>query len=95
MIARDRQGPTRGAQFLDAPTVDDRCDTQTAEAYDAVFDTNLRGVFLSPKHELRVMTAQGFGSIVNLSSTFGERGGPAAALYSAGKHAVNGGKTAA
>jgi NAD(P)-dependent dehydrogenase (short-subunit alcohol dehydrogenase family) len=36
------------------------------------------------------MTAQGSGSIVNLSSTFGERGGAGAALYSASKHAVNG-----
>jgi NAD(P)-dependent dehydrogenase (short-subunit alcohol dehydrogenase family) len=65
-------------------------DTQTLEAYDAVFDTNVRGVFFSLKHELRVMTGQGFGSIVNLSSTFGERGGAGAALYSASKHAVNG-----
>src|ERR1700677_1563984 len=64
--------------------------TQTLEAYDAVFGTNVRGLFLSLKHELRVMTQQGFGSIVNLSSTFGERGGAGAALYSASKHAVNG-----
>jgi NAD(P)-dependent dehydrogenase (short-subunit alcohol dehydrogenase family) len=63
---------------------------QTVEAYDAVFGPNVRGVFLSLKHELRVMTEQGSGSIVNLSSTFGERGGPGAALYSASKHAVNG-----
>ena len=64
--------------------------TQTLEAYNAVFDTNVRGLFFSLKHELRVMTRQGFGSIVNLSSTFGERGGAGAALYSASKHAVNG-----
>jgi NAD(P)-dependent dehydrogenase (short-subunit alcohol dehydrogenase family) len=64
--------------------------TQTIEAYNSVFDTNVRGVFFSLKHELRVMTGQGFGSIVNLSSTFGERGGAGAALYSASKHAVNG-----
>jgi NAD(P)-dependent dehydrogenase (short-subunit alcohol dehydrogenase family) len=64
--------------------------SQTAEAYDAVFDTNVRGLFFSLKYELRVMTTQGFGSIVNLSSTFGERGGPGAAIYSASKHAVNG-----
>jgi NAD(P)-dependent dehydrogenase (short-subunit alcohol dehydrogenase family) len=63
---------------------------QTLEAYDAVFDTNVRGVFFSLKHELRVMTGQGSGSIINLSSTFGERGGAGAALYSASKHAVNG-----
>jgi NAD(P)-dependent dehydrogenase (short-subunit alcohol dehydrogenase family) len=65
-------------------------ETQTLEAYDTVFDTNVRGVFFSLKHELRVMTGQGFGNIVNLSSTFGERGGAGAALYSASKHAVNG-----
>ena len=64
--------------------------TQTVEAYHAVFDTNVRGLFFSLKHELRVMTGQGFGSIVNLSSTFGERGGAGAALYAASKHAVNG-----
>ncbi len=64
--------------------------SQTLEAYNAVFDTNVRGVFFCLKHELRVMTRQGFGSIVNLSSTFGERGGAGAALYSASKHAVNG-----
>ncbi|QIZ01186.1 SDR family NAD(P)-dependent oxidoreductase [Streptomyces sp. S1D4-11] len=64
--------------------------TQTADAYDTVFDPNVRGLFFSLKHELRVMTEQGFGNIVNLSSTFGERGGAGAALYSASKHAVNG-----
>jgi NAD(P)-dependent dehydrogenase (short-subunit alcohol dehydrogenase family) len=64
--------------------------SQSLEAYNAVFDTNVRGVFLSLKYELRVMTGQGFGSIINLSSTFGERGGAGAALYSASKHAVNG-----
>jgi NAD(P)-dependent dehydrogenase (short-subunit alcohol dehydrogenase family) len=64
--------------------------TQTLEAYNAMFDTNVRGLFFSLKHELRVMTGQGSGSIVNLSSTFGERGSPGAAFYSASKHAVNG-----
>ena len=64
--------------------------TQTLEMYDTMFDTNVRGTFLCLKHELRVMTEQGFGSIVNLSSTFGERGSAGASLYSASKHAVNG-----
>ena len=64
--------------------------TQTAEMYDTVFDTNVRGTFFCLKHELRIMTEQGFGSIVNLSSTFGERGGAGASLYAASKHAVNG-----
>jgi NAD(P)-dependent dehydrogenase (short-subunit alcohol dehydrogenase family) len=63
---------------------------QTAESYAATFDTNVLGVLLSMKHELRVMQAQGSGSIVNLSSTMGHRGAAGASLYTAGKHAVEG-----
>ena len=39
---------------------------QTAESYAATFDTNVLGVLLSMKHELRVMLPQGSGSIVDL-----------------------------
>jgi NAD(P)-dependent dehydrogenase (short-subunit alcohol dehydrogenase family) len=63
---------------------------QTAESYAATFDTNVLGVLLSMKHELRVMQAQGSGSVVNLSSTMGHRGAPGAPLYTASKHAVEG-----
>jgi len=63
---------------------------QTAESYAATFDTNVLGVLLSMKHELRVMQAQGAGSIVNLSSTMGQRGAGGASLYVASKHAVEG-----
>ena len=42
---------------------------QTADSYAATFDTNVLGTLLSMKHELRVMLAQGHGSIVNVSST--------------------------
>jgi NAD(P)-dependent dehydrogenase (short-subunit alcohol dehydrogenase family) len=63
---------------------------QTAESYTATFDTNVLGTLLSLKHELRVMLAQGFGSIINLSSTMGQRGAPNASLYVASKHAVEG-----
>jgi NAD(P)-dependent dehydrogenase (short-subunit alcohol dehydrogenase family) len=63
---------------------------QTAESYAATFDTNVLGVLLSMKHELRVMQAQGAGSIINLSSTMGHRGAPNASLYTASKHAVEG-----
>jgi NAD(P)-dependent dehydrogenase (short-subunit alcohol dehydrogenase family) len=63
---------------------------QTADSYAATFDTNVLGVLLSMKHELRVMQAQGFGRIVNLSSTMGQRGAPGASLYAASKHAVEG-----
>src|ERR1700756_312068 len=63
---------------------------QTPESYAATFDTNVLGVLLSMKHEMRVMQAQGSGSIVNLSSTMGHRGAPGASLYTASKHAVEG-----
>ena len=63
---------------------------QTAETYAATFDTNVLGTILSMKHELRVMQAQGSGSIVNISSTFGHAGGAGASIYAASKHAVEG-----
>jgi NAD(P)-dependent dehydrogenase (short-subunit alcohol dehydrogenase family) len=63
---------------------------QTADAYAAMFDTNVLGTLLSLKHELRVMQAQGSGSIVNISSTMGERGAANLSLYTASKHAVEG-----
>jgi len=65
--------------------------TQLTDAdYAATFDTNVLGTLLSMKHELRVMQAQGSGSIINLSSTMGERGAANLALYTASKHAVEG-----
>ncbi len=63
---------------------------QTAETYAATFDTNVLGTVLSMKHELRIMQAQGSGSIVNISSTYGHRGAGGASLYAASKHAVEG-----
>jgi len=62
----------------------------TAEKYAATFDTNTLGVLLSLKHELRVMTAQGAGSVINISSTYGHEGAAYATLYSGSKHAVEG-----
>ena len=63
---------------------------QSAESYAATFDTNVLGTLLSMKHELRVMLAQGSGSIINVSSTFGHAGGAGASVYVASKHAVEG-----
>src|SRR5256714_15209695 len=63
---------------------------QSAESYAATFDTNVLGTLLSMKHELRVMQAQGHGSIVNLSSTTGSKAAPGASEYTASKHAVEG-----
>lgn len=63
---------------------------QTALSYAATFDTNVLGTILSMKHELRVMLAQGSGSIVNISSVLGHIGAGGASIYSASKHAVEG-----
>src|SRR5260221_4935589 len=63
---------------------------QTAESYAATFDTNVLGVILSMKHEVRVMQGQGRGSIVNISSTYGHEGAAGAALYVGSKHALEG-----
>jgi len=45
----------------------------TESDWDQVIDTNLKGVFLCMKHELRQMRKQGWGAIVNTSSTGGLR----------------------
>src|ERR1700737_2262745 len=63
---------------------------QTGESYAAVFDTNVLGTLLSIEHELRVMRAQGHGSIINISSTYGHQGASGASIYAASKHAVEG-----
>ena len=64
--------------------------SQTSETYANTFETNVLGVLLSMKHELRVMLNQGKGSIINISSTLGQEGAAGAALYVASKHAVEG-----
>src|SRR5258705_5208793 len=63
---------------------------QSAESYAATFDTNVLGTLLSIKHELLLMLAQEFWSIINVSSTFGHTGGAGASVYVASKHAVEG-----
>jgi NAD(P)-dependent dehydrogenase (short-subunit alcohol dehydrogenase family) len=63
---------------------------QSAESYASTFDTNVLGTLLCMKHELRVMQAQGSGSIINVSSTYGHLGARGASVYSASKHAVEG-----
>src|ERR1700681_662514 len=63
---------------------------QTAESYAAKFDTNVLGVILSMKHEVRVMQGQGSGSIINISSTYGHEGAARASVYAGSKHAVEG-----
>ncbi len=62
----------------------------TTEGYASMFDTNVLGTLLGTKYALRFMQAQGGGSIVNISSTMGERGAANLSLYTASKHAVEG-----
>jgi NAD(P)-dependent dehydrogenase (short-subunit alcohol dehydrogenase family) len=63
---------------------------QTRDSVAATLDTNVLGVILSMKHEVRVMQQQGSGSIVNISSTYGHEGAAGASVYVASKHAVEG-----
>ena len=57
------------------------------ETLDLMLATNVRGMFLSMKYELQIMAAQGFGSIVNISSGAGLTGVVGYSGYVASKHA--------
>src|ERR1700681_1805744 len=63
---------------------------QTAESFAATLDANVLGVVRSMKHEVRAMQAQGSGSIINISSTYGHEGAAGASIYVGAKHAVEG-----
>ena len=63
---------------------------QTTESYAAIFDINVLGTLMSMKHELRVMLAQGHGSIVNVSFAYGWADTAGTAVYVASKYAVEG-----
>ncbi|MFF4284765.1 glucose 1-dehydrogenase [Streptomyces sp. NPDC001633] len=60
------------------------------DVYDAIMDTNVRGVWNCLRHEIAAMLPQGAGAIVNNSSVAGLIAIPAAAPYIASKHAVVG-----
>jgi NAD(P)-dependent dehydrogenase (short-subunit alcohol dehydrogenase family) len=63
----------------------------TEENFNHVFNTNVRGVWLSLKYELQQMQRQGHGgAIINNSSIYGSRGTFMSANYVASKHAVEG-----
>jgi NAD(P)-dependent dehydrogenase (short-subunit alcohol dehydrogenase family) len=63
---------------------------QSNDAYDTIFNANVRGVFWSMKHEAKAMLAQGGGVIINNASMGGVIGFANAGLYIASKHAVLG-----
>ncbi|MGW1378584.1 SDR family NAD(P)-dependent oxidoreductase [Streptomyces sp. NPDC002446] len=60
------------------------------EVYDAIMDTNVRGVWNCLRYEIAAMLPHGAGTIVNNSSVAGLIAIPAAAPYIASKHAVVG-----
>ena len=64
---------------------------QSEEDWDRTIDTNLKGVWLCLKYEIRQMLKQGRGGvIVNMASIMGMVGSAGAAAYSASKHGVIG-----
>ncbi len=63
---------------------------QTEAEYDRMMNVNVKGVWLSMKHEIAQMLKQGSGSIVNTASANGVIGLPSVPLYTASKHAVVG-----
>jgi NAD(P)-dependent dehydrogenase (short-subunit alcohol dehydrogenase family) len=65
--------------------------TELEEAdWDRIVGVNLKGVWLSIKHELRPMLEAGAGSIVNTSSIAGLAGLRNSSAYTASKHGVVG-----
>ena len=67
-----------------------RTHEQTEEAWDAVININLKGVWLCMKYEVPHMIEQNSGSIVNIASLAGLIGFPYGQVYSASKHGVLG-----
>ncbi len=63
---------------------------QTEANYDFVMDVNVRGVWLSMKHEIPAMLKTGGGVIINNSSVAGLCGFENCSIYAASKHAVIG-----
>jgi NAD(P)-dependent dehydrogenase (short-subunit alcohol dehydrogenase family) len=60
------------------------------DEWDRLVAVNLRGAFLSMKHEIELMLAHGGGAIVNTSSGAGVRGFKGQAAYAATKHGLIG-----
>jgi NAD(P)-dependent dehydrogenase (short-subunit alcohol dehydrogenase family) len=65
------------------------------DEFDRLVAINLRGVFLSTRREIDLMTRSGGGAIVNTASGAGVRGFRDQAAYTATKHAVIGLTTSA
>ncbi|HEF4759598.1 TPA: SDR family oxidoreductase [Pseudomonas putida] len=62
----------------------------TEAEFDAIMSVNVKGVWLSMKHQLPLLLAQGGGAIVNTSGVAGVGAAPRMSIYCASKHAVIG-----
>jgi NAD(P)-dependent dehydrogenase (short-subunit alcohol dehydrogenase family) len=74
-----------GTEGIPSPLADDN-----EENYQKIFEVNVKGLWLSMKHQLKHMQQHGAGSIVNNASIAGLIGFPGLGLYTASKHAVLG-----
>jgi glucose 1-dehydrogenase len=72
-------GVTKALDFLDTEE----------EAYDSVFDLNMKGYFFLAKRAVPLMMERGGGSIVNVTSIHGFAGFPNHTAYAATKGAIN------
>jgi NAD(P)-dependent dehydrogenase (short-subunit alcohol dehydrogenase family) len=71
-----------------AITPEEPAGQQSAELWDQVFDTNLRGAFLCCREAIPAMRAQGGGGIVNIGSTVPFRGHMDRLAYGSAKGAL-------
>jgi 3-oxoacyl-[acyl-carrier protein] reductase len=60
------------------------------DAWDAVLDTNLKGVFLCSREVIKDMAKQRYGRIINITSVAAFMGNPGQANYSASKAGIVG-----
>lgn len=85
-----RFGRLDGAFNNAAMTQAGRLDQVPEAEFDRILTVNVKGTWLCIREEIRVMEAQGAGSIVNVSSIGGLRGSSGMGGYQASKHAVIG-----
>ena len=78
--------------FNNAGTEGDTATTaeDTEKNFNRIFDVNVKGLWLSMKHEIEHMLKNGGGAIVNTASIAGLIGFPQHGMYTASKHAVLG-----
>lgn len=67
-----------------------RVPDKTEDEWDAVFNVNLKGVWLCMKYEIPAMLERGGGAIVNMASLAGLNGFALGSAYCASKHGVVG-----